>query len=646
MSEHSLYNLACSYADQGLKLLWFKLDKTPGIAWSTESSNDRAKLHEWFYHLEPGQRRIGIKTGQDSRGIVVIDIDVNKKNKITGEIADTRSVEEKKDYIRETYGELPETVEVHTPSGGRHLYYIADRPVATLKKIFPGDPIDIDSRGDGGVVVAPDEMHYITDGEFHISNMAPLPEWLYDILARRNPLTRNKTEYTGEIPLIPEMEVAISDALKYLDYSDRDIWIKTGHAVKSLNSDDAKKLWLEWGQQHSTFDPNYTERTWESLHPSEINIATLFYDAKEKGYEPENISSDILIKEQERIATTEKPRFKILTAKDARMPRPDLQWIVKDLIIEGSLGMIVGDAGTGKTYIALDIAISIAEGQPWLGREVLQGPVLIIDEESGEHRLSIRLKKIIEGHHGSDDTPLYFMSYQGMDLKNGLDTFEIEKFIIEKGIKFVVIDSLMEVIQGADENASKDMTPVLYTLNKIKERTQTTFFLIHHTSKSGDNYRGSTAIKGAVDLMLHVDKPEKGETVKIKSLKFRDGEPVSFKADLKFSDYDFRIEPNDEKDTKLKREFKQVHIDILKFISENPDAHTEDLKNNIPGEWTNIKKTIDRMEEFIIKRACGSNTKQGNYYSIHPEKHLEVKMIISKKHRIGANDENDDFDDS
>ena len=170
--------------------------------------------------------------------------------------------------------------------------------------------------------------------------------------------------------------------------------------------------------------------------------------------------------------------------------------------------------------------------------------------------------------------------------------------------------------------------------------------MIHHTSKSGDNYRGSTAIKGAVDLMLHVDKPEKGETVKIKSLKFRDGEPVSFKADLKFSDYDFRIELNDEKETKLKREFKQVHINILKYISENGEVHTEDLRENIPGEWKNVKKMIDKMDEFVVSRACGSNTKQGCYYSIHPDKHLEVKMIISKKHRFSANDENDDFDDS
>jgi hypothetical protein len=58
------------------------------------------------------------------------------------------------------------------------------------------------------------------------------------------------------------------------------------------------------------------------------------------------------------------------------------------------------------------------------------------------------------------------------------------------------------------------------------------------------------------------------------------------------------------------------------------------------------KKMIDKMDEFVVSRACGSNTKQGCYYSIHPEKHLEVKVIISKKHRYSANEENEDFDDS
>lgn len=645
MSEHTLYNIACSYADQGIKLLWFKLDKTPGIPWSTESSNDPAILKNWFYHLEPGQRRIGIKTGQDSRGIVVIDIDVNKKNKFTGEIADPRSVEEKKEYISETYGPLPETVEVHTPSGGRHLYYIADRPVATLKKIFPGDPIDIDSRGDGGVVVAPDEVDYITDGDFNISDMAPLPEWLYDIIARRNPLTRNKTKYTGEIPLISEMEVAISDALKFLDYSDRDMWIKAGHAVKSLNSDDAKKLWLEWGQCYAEHNSDYAEKTWESLNPAEISIATLFYDAKEKGYECDTeISTEHLIKEQERKALTEKPRFKILTAKDAFLPRPELQWTLKDMILENSLSMIVGDAGTGKTYIALHIALSIALGLPWLSREVIQGPILIIDEESGEHRLSIRLKKIMHGMNGGEDTPLYYMSYQNMDLKNGLDTLEMEKFINEKEIKFVVIDALMEVSQGVDENSAKEMLPVLHALNQIKERSKVTFFVIHHASKSGDNYRGTTAIKGAVDSMFIVTKTKNNETIKIESIKIRDGEPISFKADLKFSDPAFWIELNEGKEIKLKREFSKEKIRILKFIAEKGQCRKIDIEENVPGVWDTNFKRIKEMQEYIKIEPVGTGPSQGNYYSIHADKHLDVKMIIDKGFLNRAHDENDDYD--
>jgi len=146
--------------------------------------------------------------------------------------------------------------------------------------------------------------------------------------------------------------------------------------------------------------------------------------------------------------------------------------------------------------------------------------------------------------------------------------------------------------------------------------------------------------------MLHVDKPEKGETVKIKSLKFRDGEPVSFKVNLKFSDYDFHIDPADDKEEKLKREFKQTHINILKYISENPDSHTDDLKENIPGEWKSNKNTIDYLKEFIVSRPAGSNSKQGSLYSIHPDKHLEVKMIIEKKFRYSANAENPDYNDS
>jgi hypothetical protein len=641
MAEHKLYNLACGYADAGLKLLWFKLDKTPGIPWSNESSSDKAELKKWFYNVEAGQRRIGIKTGQDSRGVVVIDIDVNKKDRQTGEIADPRSVQEKLEYIAETYGALPDTLSVHTPSGGLHLYYIADRPVATLKKIFPNDPLDVDSRGDGGVVVAPDEVDYVTDSEydeFHPKHMARLPDWMYDVVARRNPLTRKKTLYTGEIPLIPEMETAISDALMFMDCSDRDAWIKYGHAIKSLNSDDAKRLWMEWGQKHKSHNSDYAEKTWQSLAPSEIGIATLFYDAKAKGFEPESVSADILMKEQEHRSITDKPRFIFQTSKDAMKPRPPIEWIVENFMVKAGLCMVTGDAGSGKTWTALDMGVSIAEGQPWLGRAVIQGAVLVIDEESGDHRLATRLTKILRGHNGSESTPLYYTTMQGADIRDALDMYEIEKFITEKKIKFVIIDALMDVILGADENSVKDVMPAFAQLKQMIERTGCSVLVIHHNDKAGKGYRGSTAIKGAVDLLFEVDKAEKSDCIKIKTVKVRDAEPVDFKAKMLFGDTTFRME-TDDGPAGDKMSLTKGERFVLEYLSEHGislkiDIEAEGKRLGFPRSAHDAIYSLQK-KGYIGRANAESASKTRAEYGIVEAKKYEVDLLIDKGYVMG-----------
>jgi len=630
MSDHVLYNLACSYAEQGIKLLWFRLDKTPGVAWSTESTTNAEKLKEWFYHLEPGQRRIGIKTGQDSRGIVVIDIDVNKKDH-AGTIRDFRSVEEKKQYIEETYGALPETLEVHTPSGGRHLYYIADRPIATLKKIFPGDPLDVDSRGDGGVVIAPDGKDYISDNDFKIENMAPLPEWLYDILARRNPLTRNKTNYTGIIPLIPEMEKAISDALMYMDFSDRDKWVKYGHAIKSLNSDDAKRIWHEWGQHHPGYDRDYTEKTWDSFNPSEINISTLFYDARELGYSSENI--DIVIKEQELKSITDKPRFEVKDINDIFAERPPITWLVDGLVVEGSLSMIAGDAGCGKTWSSLDLAVCIATGEEWLGKKTQQGPVLIIDEESGDRRIAMRLQKVINGHGGSRITPVYYFTMQGTDIRDALDINEIKKIIEDKKIKFVLIDAFMDVILGADENSVKDVLPGLNLLKKIIEETGVSFLIIHHKTKPSNgnkgNYRGSSAIKGAVDLMIEINKTD--DSVKFETTKFRDGEFTDFKAKMFFTDFSFNLVEDDGLDI-LSDTFTKGEKFVLQFLIDNGISQKMDIEKE--AEEKNIQRAVKSAFTTLVQNRYIIRTNPGEHracYAIIDSRKNEVVEILQKE---------------
>ena len=55
------------------------------------------------------------------------------------------------------------------------------------------------------------------------------------------------------------------------------------------------------------------------------------------------------------------------------LPPPD--WLVKNVLPVGSQGVLFGPSGSGKSFVALDMALSLATGQPWQGLEVKQGPV-------------------------------------------------------------------------------------------------------------------------------------------------------------------------------------------------------------------------------------------------------------------------------
>ena len=78
-------------------------------------------------------------------------------------------------------------------------------------------------------------------------------------------------------------------------------------------------------------------------------------------------------------------------------------WLIDGFIHETEIGAFWGAPGTGKSFVALDWALSVATGQPWLGRyPVIQGPVLYMCGEGAPS-----LAKRIDGWmaaHGVKDT--------------------------------------------------------------------------------------------------------------------------------------------------------------------------------------------------------------------------------------------------
>ena len=91
--------------------------------------------------------------------------------------------------LEANHGALPPTREAITGGGGRHLWFKYTGPIqSTAAKIAPG----IDTRGDGGYVIAPPSIHesgraYVWSVD-SVDELAIAPAWLFD-LARKKPQT-------------------------------------------------------------------------------------------------------------------------------------------------------------------------------------------------------------------------------------------------------------------------------------------------------------------------------------------------------------------------------------------------------------------------------------------------------------------------
>lgn len=225
-------------------------------------------------------------------------------------------------------------------------------------------------------------------------------------------------------------------------------------------------------------------------------------------------------------------RFPVTWAHEVYQASEPLSFLVDGLITKGSVNLLVGEGGSKKTWAALDLAVCAAMGKAWLDFPTEQTPVLIVDEESGPRRLRRRLYETLNGHlvKPEDMPPIAFTSLQTLNVRSADDVTALHTLILQTGAGLVIVDALADIMPGADENAVKDVQPIFLSLRNVAETTQAAILLIHHSNKQNGSYRGSTAIKGAVDLMLMVESKAESKYITFTVDKARDIEPKTFTA--------------------------------------------------------------------------------------------------------------------
>jgi KaiC/GvpD/RAD55 family RecA-like ATPase len=191
---------------------------------------------------------------------------------------------------------------------------------------------------------------------------------------------------------------------------------------------------------------------------------------------------------------------------------PPLSYLVDSMIPEGGLSLLYGEPAIGKSFLALDLAYSIATGRPFLGNSVKQGPVIYVAGE-GVYGLPKRIRawRVANNVDAGEEINITFRK-KAIQLADINSVHDFIGSIRQLGVapKLIIFDTLSRCFVGKDENSAKDMTTLVDIANFIQAELETAVLLLHHPSKArGSTARGSGSLEGAVDAVFVLSKNNK-----------------------------------------------------------------------------------------------------------------------------------------
>ena len=221
----------------------------------------------------------------------------------------------------------------------------------------------------------------------------------------------------------------------------------------------------------------------------------------------------------------------------ANMKEPD--WMIDGVCERGSIMSIFGKPKSGKSFVAIAMACSIATGKDFYGRESIKSTVAYI---CGEGNASVSRRFVAYEQYFNinlSKSPL-LISNRGARILDDDDYEHLIKVLkiieIEHGsLGCVVLDTLARTFGGGDENSTSDMNKYIQRIDAIKEEFGCTILIVHHTGhNSGTRSRGSSVLPASLDYEFKVIREDVDETmfVNLTQTLVKDGmaiDPLNFK---------------------------------------------------------------------------------------------------------------------
>lgn len=182
---------------------------------------------------------------------------------------------------------------------------------------------------------------------------------------------------------------------------------------------------------------------------------------------------------------------------------PERRWLIEGLWSARAVGIAGGEPKCCKSFLALDLAVSVASGAPCLGRFRVaeQGRALVFAAEDALHVVRERLVGICAargvGFDESLDVQVITADALRIDLPE--DRLRLHDTVAELRPRVLVLDPFVRLHRG-DENAAGEVAPMLAYLRELQRRFDTAVLLVHHARKGATHARAGQALRGSSEF--------------------------------------------------------------------------------------------------------------------------------------------------
>lgn len=500
-----------------------------------EASNDPAQIERWA-RINP-EFNWGIACGLSK--VFVFDID-------PGGLEWWADLQKRDPVIREA---VARAFTVRTPKGGLHVYFKGEGP-STASRIAEG----IDTRGgfmrsgklvSGGYVVAPGSKTVAGPGRVTGSYTAleggviePLPEFMAALVPERKKTDILGLEKNPDKDLPRNVKTAHDLIDNYVKSGRVSIEGKGGNNLafqvcasildKAISPGLAfEMLWEKWNP--------HCQPPWDDFELERIvvNAATHGEDT-ESGAKGHQSNQDAFANfqgmetPQEEHKPVGRQRRKLQFIHEFADSVEDPKWLLPGMLPSTGVGMLYGQSGSYKSFVALDLALTLAFGVAgqWENPTLEKQDVVFFAGESPIGMARMRFPAWMEAHDIEFRNDHRLVFNDKVPMYQDSETWEaVKQDLAELGVSpcLIVIDTKSRLITGMDENSSKDGTLVLNFLEQLSDYYQCCVLLIDHVGKDqSKGARGSSVYFANVDFAIEVKKMQRGMEMVVRKQKEAD----------------------------------------------------------------------------------------------------------------------------